>query len=89
MFTMLTAVAQNATDKKQSPKDDIPFGKKLPPPDLMNDTDPLQQMTQPNLNKLLMQAIKSHDKNAIKKTLDDYRQQLKDRVMSRLCIPGK
>jgi hypothetical protein len=37
-----------------------------------------QQMIQPNLNKLLMQAIKSHDKKAIKKTLDDYRQQLKN-----------
>ena len=37
-----------------------------------------QQMMRPDLNKLLMQAIKSHDKSAIKKTIDDYRQQLKD-----------
>ena len=78
MFTALTAIAQNAADKKPS-EENIPFGKKLLPPDLMNSPgSSSQQMMQPNLNKLLMQAIKTHDKNAIKKALDNYRQQLKD-----------
>ncbi len=78
MFTSLTVIAQNATDKKL-PAENIPFGKKLPPPDIMvSPGSSSQQMMQPNFNKLLMQAIKTHDKNAIKKTLDDYRQQLKN-----------
>jgi ELWxxDGT repeat protein len=78
MLTAVTVVAQDATDKKPS-SENIPFGKKLPPPALMNSSrNSSQQVMQPDLNKLLMQAIKSHDKNAIKKTLDDYRQQLKE-----------
>ncbi len=75
----LTATAQNVVDKPNTQKDNIPFGKKLPPPDIMNSqTNSSQQIIQPGLNKLLMQAIKTHDKNAIKKVLDDYRQQLKE-----------
>ena len=78
MLTAFTVVAQNTVDKKPS-VDNIPFGKKSPPPDIMNSSGNSSQQIMPvNLNKLLMQAIKTHDKNAIKKTLDDYRQQLKD-----------
>jgi ELWxxDGT repeat protein len=79
MLTALTSIAQNVTDKPNSVRDNIPFGKKLLPPNLINSPEnSSQQMMQPGFNKLLMQAIKSHDKNAIKKTLDDYRQQLKN-----------
>lgn len=35
MLTALNTIAQNATDKKIS-MPDISFGKKLPPPELMN-----------------------------------------------------
>ena len=34
LFTMLTATAQDATNQRLSSKDDIPFGKKMPPPDV-------------------------------------------------------
>ncbi len=80
LLTTYTTVAQNVTGNPNSVKDNIPFGKKLPPPEFMNNAgNSSQQMMQPELNKLLMQAIKSHDKNAIKTTINDYRQQLKDR----------
>ncbi len=78
LFTTFTVVAQNAVDKKPS-SDNIPFGKKLPPPDIMNNANsPSGQVTQPNLNKLLTQAIKTHDKNAMKKALNNFRQQSKE-----------
>ena len=35
LFTTLTVVAQNATNKTLSAKDNIPFGKKLQPPDII------------------------------------------------------
>jgi hypothetical protein len=34
LFMMLTATAQDVTNQRLSSKDAIPFGKKLPPPDL-------------------------------------------------------
>ena len=40
------------------------------------------QVMQPDFNKLLMQAIKTHDKNAIRKAMDDYKLQLKDQSNS-------
>src|SRR6185436_1076580 len=76
MLTALTVVAQDGTDKKPS-SENIPFGKKLPPPDLMNIQENSSRQMPPN--KVLTQAMKSNDKNAIKKALNDYRQQLVDR----------
>src|SRR6478609_3052181 len=79
LFTALTVVAQNAVDKKPA-ESNIPFSKKLPLPDIMNSSgNSSQEVMKADLNKLLMHAIKTHDKNAIKKALDDYRQQLKDK----------
>src|SRR3954462_238527 len=74
----LTSLAQDATDKKHP--ENIPFGKKLPQSDIAEyPGSSLQQMSRPNMNTALREAIKSHDKNAIKKALNDYRQQLIDK----------
>jgi len=79
MLTALTVVAQDATDNKPS-SENIPFGKKLPPPDLMRGHEnSSRQIVPPNLNKLLMLAMKSNDKNGVKKALNDYKQQLMDK----------
>jgi hypothetical protein len=79
MLTALTVVAQDATSKKPSPEN-IPFGKKLPPPDPAEYPGrSLPQMNHSNINAALREGIKSHDINAIKKALDDYRQQLMEK----------
>ncbi|HYK47562.1 MAG TPA: ELWxxDGT repeat protein, partial [Parafilimonas sp.] len=88
MLTALTVVGQDATNNKPS-SENIPFGKKLPPPDVLSSPEnSSQQRMPPNLNTTLMQAIKSHDKNAIKKALNNYGQQLKNqRIEESLRIP--
>src|SRR5206468_404258 len=79
MLTALNVVAQDATEKKLS-SENIPFGKELPHPDIAEYPGrSAPQMSRPNMNTALRQAVKSHDKNAIKKALDDYRQQLMDK----------
>jgi ELWxxDGT repeat protein len=80
-LTVHTGIAQDATYKKPSAKDNIPFGKKLPPPDISKFGDSsLPQMFYPNINAVLKPDKKSHDINAIRKKLEDHRPQLMDRI---------
>ncbi|HEX5152379.1 MAG TPA: ELWxxDGT repeat protein [Parafilimonas sp.] len=75
LFTTLIAVAQDATNQHLSAKDEIPFGKQLPPPDLVNSPDrSLRQATHANTNNVFR-----HDmivQNANKKTPEYYKQLL-------------
>jgi len=77
MLIALAVTAQNATNKQHSVKDIIPFGKKLPVPDLSKYPGrPLPGITRPGTNTALMQGINSLNANMIKKDPDYYRQQL-------------
>ena len=79
MLTALTAVAQDATNKHLSAKDEISFGKKLPPPDLTQYPGiALPQMIPLNIKAILMPGTHRPDINAIKKQLETYRQQQQD-----------
>ena len=76
--------AQEGSDKRPSVKNNIPFGKKLPPPDLTEDAErSLPQTTNSNIYKSLMQGKNHHDINAIKKAMTDYRQQLLEKRKER------
>ena len=82
-FTGLSVIAQDATNKHLSAKDNIPFGKKLPPPDLTRDAvKSLPQIMHSDKNTSLMPGIHHPDINTIKKNLDDYKQQLKNNKSS-------
>ncbi|MCC6287934.1 MAG: T9SS type A sorting domain-containing protein [Chitinophagaceae bacterium] len=77
IVTAFAAIAQNAADKKFSVPD-IPFGKKLLPPDFVNYPDKLlPQITPANKNTALIQTPGIHNTN--KKSPGYFRQLLQDR----------
>ena len=81
MLTVLTANAQEAIEKRPLAKDNIPFGQKLPPPDITKlPGTSLPQMTYTSINPVLKPDKNNHDINAIKKNLEFHRQQLMDRI---------
>ena len=100
MLTALRGVAQNTEDVKRSIKDIIPFGKKLPPPDLTNHQDKfMPEMASPNIGSVLTRGINHSDIhsvftpginhsdiNEIKKNLDAYKQQLKEKIKEKISI---
>ncbi|HXL54824.1 MAG TPA: hypothetical protein VN958_01120, partial [Chitinophagaceae bacterium] len=64
MLTALTGIAQNTTDRKSSVKDNIPFGKKLPPPDLTEYPDRSLLLTpQVSINTPFRQGMSVPDAN--------------------------
>ncbi|MEP7377364.1 MAG: ELWxxDGT repeat protein [Chitinophagaceae bacterium] len=81
MLTVLTANAQDAIEKKHAAKDIIPFGQKLPPPDItrLSGTS-LPQMTDPGINAVLKPDKNNRDINTIKKNLRYHRLQLQDKI---------
>ena len=73
ILTALTVIAQDAADKPNSAKDNIPFGKKLPPPDLTEYSGSgMSQITNANINATLTHGTNVHDAN--KNTPEYYRQ---------------
>ncbi len=76
----INSKAQDGTDKKNSLKDNIPFGKKLPPSDLSEYAGKsLPQITNSMINPGFKQALRHHDINTMKKTMGDLKQQLKEK----------
>ncbi len=77
LLTVLTGLGQDVDDIKPSAKDIIPFGKKLPPPDLIkNQGKSLTQISSADINTDLAPAMHKPDINAIKKNLGAYKQQI-------------
>ena len=77
LLTTLRGLAQDISDIKPSVKDNISFGKKLPPPDLTNHPDKfMPQMTSAGINTDLLPGIHKSDIKAMKKDLNAYKQQL-------------
>ncbi len=77
LLTALRCLAQDANDIKPSAKDIIPFGKKLPPPDVIKTQDKsLIQAASTNLNNGLTPGIHKSDINAMKNSLNTWKQQL-------------
>ncbi len=77
MLTALKGLTQDINDIKPSVKDIIPFGKKLPPPDLTSHSDKfMPQMTSTGINTKLLPGIHKPDINAMKKDLNAYKQHL-------------
>ena len=85
MLTVLTVVAQDVTEKKISVPS-IPFGKKLPLPDLTAYSEKfLPLTTQQGINSSLMQNMPAPKLNAIHKSPDYYRQLFLERKKK---LPG-
>ncbi len=78
MLTAFTASAQDAIFDKH-PVKNIPFGKKLPPPDLANHPDNfLPEMISPG-KSALKPAMRTYNSNTIKKDPAYFKQLLLDR----------
>ncbi|MEP7229746.1 MAG: ELWxxDGT repeat protein [Ginsengibacter sp.] len=79
MLTAATSFAQDATNKRLSTKDDIPFGKKLPAPELTTPADisysPMITVTK----AVLSPDVSIRNANAVRKGPDDFRQLLQER----------
>ena len=84
MHTALNLFAQNTDDAKPSVKDNIPFGKKMPAPDLNNHPDKfMPPITQP-LTNALNPATHYSDINAMRSNLPLYRQQLMEKRRTKI-----
>jgi ELWxxDGT repeat protein len=79
IFTAFTVVAQHATNKTLSAKDNIPFGEKLPPPDLTEFFQGSAGITRANTIATSMQSMRVPGADKIKKTPEYYEQLLLER----------
>ncbi len=76
LLTAPSAIAQDAATKPYSAKSDIPFGKKLPPPDVSNERgESLAPIMSPNINNVLKLNSNHQRINSINKNINEYRQQ--------------